>query len=407
MLKSISMLKLIEKLDQFRAIISNLAISLVAGALVVILIKQLTHSRIMVEPIQVPPPLNEQGFTPEITAQWVMDEMLTIQKAATTRKEGQAIAPEWQQFDMDVPGSGLSISAIGQAVRESLGLTQRRIGGEVIATPSSYQMRIRLSGSQITYASVEVEKGQIEQLIKLAAEEAVQRIDPFMFASYLHATKQIDRLDQAITFSLSEGPKEDRPWALNLLGISQVEAQDLGAAKRSYLDAIEEDEDFALAYYNLSNLYAMERNYQQTLDYYLTAIKLDNNLTDNIKEAKIRINVANNLVRAGDINKAFKMYRIATRKHPKQITSLMLWGQALKREPNPDYEGAADKFEQATEIEPQNARAFFEWGKMLLVLSECAAAIEKYQQAELLDPDGYQGSIAVEINKAKTCVNDG
>ena len=83
----------------------------------------------------------DKGFTSEVTAQWILDQIIDMQNIAVTLKDSQILTQESQQFDMDIPGSGLSVQTIGQVLSQSLGIEQRKISGEIVETPKGYSMR--------------------------------------------------------------------------------------------------------------------------------------------------------------------------------------------------------------------------------------------------------------------------
>lgn len=383
--------KITDTLAKVRSLVSNLAISVAIVAVVIILFRQLGSDAIFVEPIKVPATLATLGYTPEVTARWILEDMLEIQRKALTRKQGQLIAPEWERFDIEVPGSGITLSTLGRAMRESLGIRERKISGELVGTETGYQLRLRLSsGSQFLQEPILGSKKNVDTMIHAAAEHAVQLIAPFMFASYLHASNRPEELERAIHYCLQHGPAGDRKWAYNLKGIILDEQEKLEEAVKSYADALQEDKRFALAYHNMANALYKQEKYELALDNLLLAVRWDSGLHDASKEAAIRFKVGKSYGRDSRRGEEIEMYRLARKSDPGETKALMAWGIALMKGKNPDFETAAKKFSDLTIKERTNPEAYLKWGKALEGMKDYEKAIEKFQTAIELNPEGYK-----------------
>ena len=401
--KYLSVSYLTKLLEQTKTLISSLAITLISISLILVVVRQLINSAIIIEPIQVPKSFEDLGLSPQVTAQWLMDDMLLIQQTATTRKQGQAFAPQWQYLDMEVPGSGFSVKTIGSVVRESLGMTERKISGEIININNRYQVHMRLVGSAQSPSKISVDSSEMPTLFAHAAELAVQQIDPFMYASYLYATERTTELASAIDVSLRYGPAKERSWSYNLLGISASDQGQDDIAEEYYQQAIALDEDFALAYYNLSNLRYKQNRFAQTLSLYQQAISLDNSLRDDKKEAGIRFNLANILAQdSSTLQQALNMYNLAWQQEKNQPQLLLRWGIALTRLAKPNYHAAIDKFKQQAEQSPLDAQNYLQWGDALKNLGQCDDAIIQYEQLKQIDPEGYQTIAELRIEQTHT-----
>ena len=378
-------------MEKLRSLVANLAIAIVALALIIILFRQLSSDAVYVEPIEVPATLAALGYTPEVTAGWILDDMLKIQSKALTRKHGQYLAPEWERFDIEVPGSGITLSTLGLAIRQSLGLRERKVSGELVATETGYQLRIRFSGgARFQQPPVFGSKQDVDTMIHSAAEQAVQLIAPFMFASYLHASNRLEELEEAIRFSLENGPAEDRKWAYNLRGIMLAEQNKLDEAVESYANALQEDKRFALAYHNMANALYEQGKYDLALKNLLLAVSWDSSLHDGSKEARFRFSLGKHYGRDPERrDDEIEMYRLARKSDPEEIQALMYWGIALMKEPDPDFEAASKKFAEYTLKDNSAPEVYVKWGQALEGMREYQKAIEKYEAAMDIDPEGY------------------
>ena len=71
------------------------------------------------------------------------------------------------------------------------------------------------------------------------------------------------------------------------------------------------------------------------------------------------------------------------------------WGLSLVEKPKPDYDGAIEKYLNATEINPKFEEAYSEWGSALASkpAPDYDGAIEKFGKAMKIDPtDSYTNS---------------
>jgi tetratricopeptide (TPR) repeat protein len=387
-----SLANLSEKLTQLRTLVSNLAITLVSIALVIVLVRQLLNTSTLIEPIQVPVELSEIGLTSEVSAQWLIDNILEIQQQAPTRKEGKVISPEWQQLDMEVPGSGLSVKTIGSVIRESLGMVERKVAIEVIDTGKQYLIRIRQSHSQQPYLSETVQKQDVQALFSTMAKLAVKQIDPFMYASYLYGTEQFENLDSALEYSKKYTVQEDKKWTYNLLAMYQAESGLHEDAEANYNEAIKLDPEFAIAYSNRANLLdtsAKLKRKHEALHSYLSAIDADESFIDDEREAISRLARARWLARnpssEGD---ALEMYQVAAKKDPKLYLVNLRLGKFLMDTPNQEYRLAIKQFKSIPDLAKEKYASLLFWGDALLELDNCPAAVEKYCQAKTIKEYG-------------------
>ncbi len=359
------MSRIIEFFARLPVVIAKVAAIIVGIACVVILVGQLADDAYLVEPIQVPASLATNGYTPEVTARWVVDQMLDIKQQATTRKEdNQPIAPDAEKFDMEVPGSGLTLDTIGQVLRESLGLSEKTISGEIVSKDAGYQLRLRSSAAS-SYREHRIVDNDVDRLITAAAEMAVQLTAPFTYAAYLHANARTAELEQAIDYCLKNGPQEDRAWALNLRGVMLDERNEWDAATDSYEKALEEDPRFAIAYHNWANILYKQNKFEAALEKYASAVALDSGLRNPSKEAGY--------------------YRE--------------WGRTLMQPPGPDLVRAAEMLERGEQILDKSGlqqqlsalpRDYYRWAGEFEQDGEFDAAIRMYERARQLDPQGFE-----------------
>lgn len=381
-----------------RSLVASIVVITISIALITILYRQLSSSAIIVEPIRVPDKLVKSGYTPEIMAQRLMDGMFAIQRQATTKKEGASVTPEWQRFDMEVPGSGITIGTIGNVLRESMGIQEQKITGEVISLDSGLQLRLRLLGTRQFGDSVSQEPGGVETLLKASAEKAVQLIEPFMYASYLYANGQTDEVNEALDYCQAHCSDEDRKWALNLRGVLQADKKNWDAAIEGYQSALEVDPRFAIAYHNWAM--ALIKKNQPTMAYekLLKAERLDSEITSKEEKALLRVAIGQQMHKESKpTEEEIEQYRLALKLNPNETTAYMYWGNALSGGSSPDYKTAVEKFAMAQDKSkiqyPDGgavvAQNYALWGQALEKMKDYEGAISKNQSALEAYPQGY------------------
>ena len=383
-----------------RSLAASIVVITVSIALITILYRQLSSSAIIVEPIRVPGALEKSGYTPEITAQRLMDSMFLIQQQASTQKEGAPVAPEWQRFDMEVPGSGITIGTLGNVLRESMGIREQKITGEIISSDSGLQLRLRLLGTMQFKDSDSHEPHEVDTLLKASAEQAVQLIDPFMYASYLYAHGKTNELTKALAYCFDHCSDENKAWAHNLSGVQLAINKDWDGAIEAYKRALELKEGFAIAYHNWGNALREQGKYTMASKKFQRAGKLDSDLYRKEDQAKIMVAIgvqmhkhAKQIEKEEDREKLkekeIEQYRLALKLNPNEAKAYLFWGKALMGGTNPNYKSSTEKFAKAVEKtriqKPDDVEALAEifslWGNVLVKLEEYKDAICKYQSA--------------------------
>lgn len=366
------------RLSDLRSLVTNLVTLFVIVALVVTVARELPRNAMVIDPIEAPGVLVGEGYKPTVVAQRVMDEMLAIRRAATTRKEGREVSPEWQQIDIDVPGTGLSVRAILRIVRGFLGLPETRIGGEIVRDGEIFRLRLRIAGLGAVAEPEGRPAEALDELLNLGARELMRAVDPYILASYL---ADIDR--EAAVATIKHCLVNDRPdddaWAYNLWGLLLAERGAFEEAIEKYALAIEKAPDLALADNNWGTALHRLKDYEGAIVKYQAALEIDPDFTSAYN------NWGTALVALGNFDAAIGVFRRALEIDPDHPAAYVNWAVALATAG--DREAALEKFRAAATVDPGYARAYREWGDVLHERGDYAAASAKYATAAELDPD--------------------
>jgi len=366
----------------------SLTVTAVAVALIVIVVRQLLQNTIVVQPIAVPQSMAEKGFTSQVTGQWILDQIIQMQNQAETVKDSQALAQQWQQFDMEVPGSGLSLQTIGQVLRQSLGIEQRQISGEIVETPAGYLMRFRISGDPPTSIVTQTKYLDVSHLYTDAAQHVMQMIDPFIYAAYLYASKDYANLDAALQVSLSSKDVDNQKFAYNLMGSRLDETGQYHAALQAYKEALNIDPSFAIVHRNMANTHYEYRDFKPALADYRKAVKLKRSLRDDIFESRLLERVAATLNKSQHIKK-IALLEQSIKKNPNNLVAANTLAMAYYASATPaGYQKAADIFAgSAANKEIKDHEFYWLWGNVLKALGKCELAKQKHNAAFKIKPD--------------------
>ncbi len=369
-----------------RAFFISALVFLVVIALATIIVRQLTSSSIVIEPIKVPNSLVERGYTEEVVAQWIVDEMLTIQRVAKTTRSRRDLIPDSDLIDVEMPGSGLSIRTIGHIARQSLGISQIKISGEIVEENKHYLLRMRFNDGML------VEEGELDnrmrELVRGGAQGAIKMIDPFMLASYFHTKGDGQAMVQMIEHCLSDTNSENDAWAYNLHGIWHASRKNWDAAIEQYKNAVSADKKFALAYHNWGNALSKQGDYSKATERYSQALALDSKLDSARSNWSLTLmNWGDGLNRQREHEKALEKYEHSAKLAPENPLLRMKLADVLNR--LGDHEKALREVELFARLAPDDPRAYAKWGTTLSKIGDKSAAIDKFRKALALDPEGY------------------
>ena len=375
-----------EVLTHLRSLFLSIFFFIAAIALIVIIVRQLTTNSVLVEPISVPAALAQKGYTPKIIAQRIVDEIFKIQRKATTVKERRSLMPEWSQLDVQMPGAGVSVKTVGRIIKESMGIPETQINGEVVMVIQEFRLRLRFDGGRHTSEIPPLPADRLDDMFHLGAQQAVKIIDPFMLASYFHVIKNHAGMMEMIHYCLKNDRKQDDHWANNLWGMQRAGEKKWEEAIEKYKTAVKIDPEFALAYNNWGNALQNQGKYRKAIEKYRKAVKIDPEF------ALAYNNWGNALEKEGQYAEAIAKYEKAitidsdfTDANDNWGIALSNWGVAYMRRDN--YDKAIEKFERAVKKNPKHANAYTHLGRAYSRKKNCEAAIENYGKALEIKPE--------------------
>lgn len=121
-----------------RAVITSVVL---LGFLVAVLTAMLVavfRDTVLVEPIGAPQELVQRGYTPQVIAYRLMDEVMAIRLEYKSMKDGRAITADWTQADIQIPTTGISFKSFLSEVRRLFGIPETRIAAKSPVTRMSF-----------------------------------------------------------------------------------------------------------------------------------------------------------------------------------------------------------------------------------------------------------------------------
>jgi tetratricopeptide (TPR) repeat protein len=404
--KSIPWKKIGEGLAAVRTATLNglMLVSLIA--LIGFAVAELSRKVVVIDPIRLPETLRERGYSEDVAADRLWDEMGRINEVTPTAKDSVAVQPTSQKMDFEPPGSGIALQEVVQMLRRVLGQKETRIVGEITCTtkeckPEGLALRLRVfrgdgmksvpmkilpeprNGDQTSEAEIDRDiredgmkviflspvgdqtyEAEIDRYFHEAAIELLREIDPYVVAFYLYQTNTDAAKSEALQLIARTGPH--RKWALNLLGIIAADRFYHDVAIDRYRSAIAADEadQSAVSWYQRA-IAAFEAD---------KFAAIANTNWGNALVAKGDLaNAMGKLVEAkDDWAKAIQKFTLATELDPENAAAYNSWGIALGR--TGDLDEAIEKFILATERNPKYADAYYNWGIALDKTGDLAKA---------------------------------
>lgn len=191
----------------------------------------ITTSEVIFEPLKVPEPFTDLGYSPEITTTQILDEVARINALSTSTKAvksygnkrpGEALASLHS-----LPGlNGLDIKEVQNIIQGLLGVKKERLSGEVTFTKSNdvttYHVRIRQLPENKILVNFSTD-APIPEVINQISLKIVEKMDPAVAASYYRWSKDIDNSLRMVDEALRNDEDYDDNYAL--IGRAQIYIQ--------------------------------------------------------------------------------------------------------------------------------------------------------------------------------------
>ena len=247
---------------------------LVIIAIIIAAYKSLNDEVVVVEPINMPKVLADRGYTPEVAAKRIIDEVVALTTGVKSLKSSRNLVTDWDATNIQLPAVGLNFNNFTNYLRMLFGIPYTKVSGEVTLTNQTYALRIRIHNSNSKspkYSTVLA--NDVDRLLRNGAEEFVKGTDPYLLAYYYQYIDPV-RARELITYCLQHDPEDDDIWAINLSGVLELNERRITEAEKFFHQALELDDKFTIAYSNLGVLYGIQGKLAKSNQVYDTAMRL-------------------------------------------------------------------------------------------------------------------------------------
>jgi tetratricopeptide (TPR) repeat protein len=406
-------------LEESRKLAANVLIIVLMIAVIPVvaaaIIKPALKPRYVIDAITVPKELVERGYTGEVMAQRILDEIQEIDRIAKTADIALLSVFSTSAFErsvpkIDVPVAGISLAAILSPVRELFGITDTKVTGEFIVDgeptasdqrwrkpPTKYAFRLRIIDRGAVYRGSEPTEN-LDMLLENAARHVVRRFEPRVAIAYYIQNGDYKSARQMVDEALASGSKVDRESLLLMRGA-------IARAEKRYSDAIADYEelisrlpDESAPRYNLAHVYGELRRYSEALETALAGAKV---ATIPRERSKAYADAGSFALVLGKYDEALGYLELGRNADPTLGSVYFKLAAVYRDREKPDTDKAIAMFRLAAIYDPSNPSIYAEWGRVLAeqaqqMRGEAAAeknrdSQEKLQRAiESADPNDYQ-----------------
>lgn len=374
------------------AVTFGLAVALLIG-----LGMGLIRGDIILQPFHVPEALSKRGYTGEVLALRLADEVSSLyRKAYTTYRQPATVAADVAEPDFDIPGTHFSVRKVSNWLRYALRLPVKALEGEITYSSTGLlQMRLRISqGNSHTVRRLEARSDEPDELLRAAAEEIVAQGSPYLYASYLYEKGRHHEAIDLIKACLAEKPAD--AWFHNLYGfiLNERECAADGAssgckaAEAEYRAAIRSNPRFGLAWANLGAFLAKQGLPVPAEEKLRQAIALGAQPIGDVYDM-----LADVLAAQGRSKEALEAYQLGVEHDPANPRVYVNAG--IARHKRKEYDAAIVYYQRAQRVDSEVPLLYLNWGNALVAKNALDEAIAKYRRQIAGDANEMGGHIGL------------
>jgi Tetratricopeptide repeat len=386
--------RVLDHLEEFRKATINIVFAGIVGLLVLTIFRVIYMDELVVDPISLPKPIKELGYTEEGVALTLSDKMFKIFNEVRLAQHDFNVKAKIEENDFAVPVAGLSFTSAIRLVRQIAGFPQRHIAGEIICpqepcTTKTMQLHIRfMDGINPPQVVEPVMAKNAEELLSAGAERLLKITDPLTLAVYLYSEGNQDHPRRAealeIANSVIDQPGLTKATAMNLLGSAILDdplrsEEKLTMAFGYFTLASEADPTYYPPFANLGEAFVIKGNYDSAVENIDKAIKINPQL------ASLFVKRGRANFEKSDFPQAIIDFKKAELLDPNDAFAKNGVGAALFQ--TGEFVGAETALNAAIELDEKFALAYGNLGQALREQKKIAAAKTAFSKAiELAGP---------------------
>lgn len=246
-------------LERLTTIVLKLGTLLLVCFFLIFFLRLFRDQGYVIQSVSVPKQLMEQGYTGEVVALRIQDELAALKElAVTVRVDSLQLKGDQQDIDLSVLGVGLSLRTLAFQLREALGRENKTVRGEITRIGNRLEAQVRMTGYDKIDAQVDVQGGReaaaLQQLFRQIAEGILYETDPYRLALVQRTEGRYDEAIATIRYYLRTREHEAH-WAYLCWGsLLRTQGDEQGAIDK-FERAIALKPDFPLPYVNLAWAY--------------------------------------------------------------------------------------------------------------------------------------------------------
>lgn len=413
----------------YRATI-KIVVLFVGVLLVAITVKAMFSSRVVME-IAVPRKLADDGFSSAAVHRSLLQLELEISQSSNARDldagspddrndvNGFKVPLERIAIDsagatdllskVNVPSSGLSLHDVVLALRELLGIPERKIRGEIsIRRPSDpkdavvYSIVLYLDSPEGLSIKT-AEDVDLEKAIRRSAQSIYENYDPVGLAAHFSRTSKRDESERIAKALITRKDPRLRSEGLVLLGSASISQRKPEDAIRYFQQAIRENPTFSPAYNGWGIALAAQGDFIGAIQKYGDAIRLNPKDATGFRNRGITLNRLSQYERAiGDFNRVIVL-------NPMDVDVLFSLGYTFEN--LNDIRSAIEAYNQVINLDPNHFWALNNRCYLRAILNQLSAALVDCDSALRLQPNNYaardsRGFVNLKLNRLPQAITD-
>ena len=233
----------------------------------------------VLEPFSVPQELEESGYTGQVIALRIQDELAELKgMIGSVKEDSLELKSNNSDIDLSVLGLGLSLKSIAFQIREAMGKKNKTIRGEVTQLGGRLEIQIRMTGyskivKEITLEDIKKEAA-LDQLIRKGAEGILYQTDPYRLALLCRHEKRYEEGIDALRHLLRTNEK-DAHWALLGWGAILDDQGKIEEAIEKYQKSVDVDPDFGLGWQRLAWKLQAKKEGKKAIEAMQKVVKLE------------------------------------------------------------------------------------------------------------------------------------
>lgn len=258
-------------------------LSMVTGLLAAVMGYQVVTGSVgsvLLHPTEVPPSMEERGFSGEVFNGLVLEEIDRHEFIAGSDFGTQTVQTERESFDVNLEVAEISLTPVRNAAFRTLGFIRYEFDGAVVETASRLDMHITGNARGRSFSTVlSAPKEEPAALVRTTAEYMLSVIDPLNALKVQFAADR-ETGDFAKTLALADKaqyhlPLDDHAQLFNLVGRAYQLAGRTKDAADMYSRAHDLDAGYAAPLANLAVLAEAAGDMAKSREYTKKALALD------------------------------------------------------------------------------------------------------------------------------------